>query len=156
MFQKHRMTNPIPDGLYCIDADMPKGTAVFRKFIAGTDEKPAEFILTKPTSEDEAKDFYGFIDAEIEFKEHKESFYDVIKKGTRTRCYTRVRDNSIKTTEFVGDLAIGDKCVIGYADKVDAGKVRKATTGETATLEVVETFAEGTAYEFAMVAVRLL
>lgn len=156
MLQKHRGTDrSIPDGLYTINENMKKGTAVVRKFVATTADEPAKFVLAKPTTTAEAQDFYGFITLAIEFKEHKESYYDMLEKDTQVVCYTRVPNVSWKTTEFAGELVIGDKCAIGY-EEADAGKIRKIKEGETATMEVVETFGAMAGYEEAMVAVRLI
>ena len=47
----------VPIGLYHVNEDMKKGTAVYLKFVAATDNEPAKFVLTKPTTADEAKDF---------------------------------------------------------------------------------------------------
>lgn len=155
MFRKYRLPFPVPEGRYAIDKDMKKGTAVFCKFVAATDSEPEKFILSLPTTADESKDFFGWVDSEIEFTEHKESYYDLLPANKLTRCYMRSKNDAIATTEFVGELSVGDKCVIGY-EEADAGKVRKAKESETPTLIVEETFDAITAYEYAMVAVRML
>lgn len=145
----------VPIGLYHVNEDMKKGTAVYLKFVAATDNEPAKFVLTKPTTADEAKDFFGFVTLAIEFKEHKESYYDMLDTLEPVVCYTRAHNVAFKTTEFVGELTVGDKCVIGY-ESADAGKVRKAKDGEAVTMEVMEVFAAMAGYEEAMVAVRML
>lgn len=157
MLQKYLAVDnrSVPIGLYYVNEDMKKGTAVVLKFVAATDSEPAKFVFAKPSTADEAKDFYGFVTLAIEFKEHKEGYYDMLDTKEPVVCYTREHNVAFKTTEFVGELAVGDKCVIGY-ESADSGKVRKAKDGETATMEVMEVFSAMAGYEEAMVAVRML
>lgn len=148
MLQKHRDTFSLPDGLCKVAEDIKKGSGVVRKLVSG------EYVLALPTTAAEAADFYGFVTLDIESNEHKGSYYDTIPAGKRAVCYTRVPNNEWKTTEFVGDLAIGDKCCIGIS--TNAGKVVKAGATDTATLEVIGTIPAMAGYEEAMVIVKIL
>ena len=149
MLMKHRDLGSMPDGLCRVAEDIRKGSGVVRKLVDGA------YVLAKPTSADEASNFYGFVTLDIENKEHKASYYDTIKKGELAVCYTRVKNNEWKTTEFAKGLAKGDKCVIGFEGE-DAGKVVKAGEGATATMEVIGLIAAMGGYEEAMVVVKLL
>lgn len=154
MLQKYRDKGSIPEGLCRVNADIKKGSAVIRKVVERKE------VLALPSTADEAKDFTGFVTLDIEYNEHKGSYYDVIAKDSLAVCYTRVPNNEWKTTEFVGNLNVGDKCVIGYKDKEDAGKVRAVKAGapdnEVATLEVIGKSAAMAGYEEPMVVVRIL
>ena len=148
MLMKHRDLGSMPDGLCRVNADIRKGSGVVRKLVDG------KYVLALPSTADEAKNFYGFVTLDIEFKEHKGSYYDTIAKDSLAVCYTRVQNNEWKTTEFNGELAVGDKCAIGYTGEA-AGKVVKVTD-DTATMEVVGLIAAMGGYEEAMVIVKLL
>lgn len=148
MLQKGRDTRAcLPDGLMKVAQDTVKGRAVVRKLVDG------EFKLVLPSTAEEAKNFYGFVTLDIEFKEHKGSYYDVIKEGTRAVCYTRVKDNEWKTTEFVGELVVGDKCAVAFEGE-NAGKVVKSESD--ATMEVVGLVGAMAGYEYPMVIVKLI
>lgn len=148
MLMKHRDLGSMPDGLCRVAEDIKKGTAVVRKLVDG------KYVLAKPTSAAEAKAFYGFVTLDIEYKEHKGSYYDVIAKDSLAVCYTRVKDNEWKTTEFDGELAVGDKCAVAF-EGAAAGKVVKVTDGSE-TMEVIGLIAPMAGYEEAMVIVKLL
>ena len=150
MLQKYRDQSSIPDGLCRVAQDTVKGSGVVRKLVGGKE------VLALPSTKEEAAAFTGFVTLDIEYSEHKGSYYDVIPKDSLAVCYTKVKDNEWKTTEFVEELAVGDKCCIGYTAETDAGKVKKATTGETATLEVIGKVAAMAGYEKPMVIVRVL
>lgn len=150
MLQKYRDLGSIPDGLCRVAQDTVKGSGVIRKLADGKE------VLALPSTKEEAAAFTGFVTLDIEYSEHKGSYYDVIPKGSLAVCYTKVKDNEWKTTEFVGELAVGDKCCIGYTAETDAGKVKKVATGETATLEVIGKVAAMAGYENPMVIVRVL
>ena len=77
-----------------------------------------------------------------------------MKKGEVAVCYTRGPMNEWKTAEFVGDLNVGDKCVIGYSG-AQAGKVIAASS-VTPTLEVIGKISAMAGYEKPMVVVRVL
>lgn len=145
---KHRDKGSIPEGLCRVAQDTVKGSAVIRKFVSGKE------VLALPSTADEARDFTGFVTLDIEYNEHKGSYYDTIKKGELAVCYTRVPMNEWKTTEFVGDLNVGDKCVIGYSG-AQAGKVIAASS-VTPTLEVIGKISAMAGYEKPMVVVRVL
>lgn len=148
MLQKFRDLGSMPDGLCRVNADIKKGSGVVRKLVDG------KYVLALPSNAEEAKNFYGFVTLDIEYKEHKRSYYDTIEKDSLAVCYTRVKDNEWKTTEFDGELQIGDKCAIGYeGDK--AGKVVKVSDGSE-TMEVIGLIAAMAGYEEAMVIVKLL
>lgn len=148
MLQKHRDIGSLPDGLMAVAQDTVKGSAVVRKLVDG------KYVLALPSSAEEAKNFYGFVTLDIEYREHKGSYYDVIPAGTLAVCYTRVPNNEWKTTEFDGELAIGDKCVISH-EGATAGKVVKASDAN-ATLEVIGLIGAMAGYEEAMVIVKVL
>lgn len=148
MLMKHRDLGSMPDGLCRVAENVTKGMGLVRKLVDGV------YVLAKPTSAEEAKAFYGFVTLDIEYKEHKGSYYDEIEKGTLAVCYTRVKDNEWKTTEFNGELAVGDKCAIGFSG-ANAGKVVKVSDGSE-TMEVVGKIAPMAGYEQAMVIVKLL
>lgn len=148
MLMKHRDLGSIPEGLCRVAQDTVKGSAVVRKLVDGKE------VLALPATADEAKNFTGFVTLDIEYSEHKGSYYDTIKKGELAVCYTRVPFNEWKTTEFAEGLAIGDKCAVGY-EGANAGKVVKATDG-TETMEVIGLIAAMAGYEAPMVVVRLL
>lgn len=154
MLQKFRDLGSIPDGLCRVAQDTAKGSAVIRKLVSGKE------VLVLPSSKEEAAAFTGFVTLDIEYNEHKGSYYDVIPKDSLAVCYTKVKNNEWKTTEFVGELNVGDQCVIGFTKDTDAGKVRKINTGagsgETATLEVVGKISAMAGYEKPMVIVRIL
>ena len=148
MLMKHRDQSSIPDGLCRVAQDTKKGSGVIRKLVGGKE------VLALPSSADEAKKFTGFVTLDIEYSEHKGSYYDTIKKGELAVCYTRVPNNEWKTTEFDGELNVGDKCAIGYeGDK--AGKVVKVSDGSE-TMVVIGKIAAMAGYEYPMVIVRLL
>lgn len=151
MLEKDRDFATLPDGCYYLAENMQKGMGACRVLNGDL----GKFELRLPTTKEEALNFYGFVTNTIEYKEHKESYYDTLMKGEMAVCYTRVPNNSWKTTEFVGELAIGDKCAIGY-ESADKGKVRKIKEDETATLEVIATTPAMGGYEYAMVIVRVL
>lgn len=140
----------IPDGLCRVAQDTVKGSAVIRKVVEGKE------VLALPTTLEEATAFSGFVTLDIEYNEHKGSYYDTIKKGELAVMYTRVPMNEWKTTEFVGEFKIGDKACIGFTDENDKGKVIKASPETNATLEVVGVIPAMGGYEKAMVAVRIL
>ena len=148
MLQKHRDLGSMPDGLMAVAQDTVKGTGVVRKLVDG------KYVLALPTSAEEAKNFYGFVTLDIEYREHKGSYYDVIPAGTLAVCYTRVRDNEWKTTEFAEGLVVGDKCAIGFSG-ANAGKVVKVSDGSE-TMEVIGLVGAMAGYEEAMVIVKML
>lgn len=148
MLQKFRDKGSIPEGLCRVAQDTVKGSAVIRKFVEGKE------VLALPSTADEARDFTGFVTLDIEYSEHKGSYYDTIKKGELAVCYTRVPMNEWKTTEFSGDLNVGAKCVIGYEGD-NKGKVIAAAE-VTPTLEVIGKISAMAGYEKPMVVVRVL
>ena len=151
MLQKHRSIASIPDGLCYPAEDMKKGTAVIKKY----DPTVGDYVFAIPSTAEEAQNFYGFITRDIRYDDHTKKFYDTCLKEEMATVYARVPNESWKTTEYVGDLAVGDLCAVGY-EEADRGKVRKAKTGETATMKVVELFEANTTYIDAMAAVAYL
>lgn len=151
MLQKRIDKGSIPIGLFRVAQDTKKGTAVIKKYNGST----KKFELVKPSTEEEALAFDGFVTLDIESNEHKESYYDTVKKGSLAVMYTRNPYNEWGTTEFDGELAVGDTaCISHEGDK--AGKVVKQTDVSKATLEVVSVTPAMGGYEEAMVNVRIL
>lgn len=149
MLQKRRDLGSIPDGLGVTATALKKGTAVIRKYATGV------LTYAVPSTADEAKAVYGFITLRIDDSEGTDKSWDTIPAGKKATVYTWVKNNEWATTEFVGSLAVGDKCVIGFTAGTNAGKVIKVTT-ETPTLEVVAVSPAKVGYEDALVTVKIL
>lgn len=148
MLQKRRDLGSIPDGLGVTAEAIKKGCAVTRKFVDGV------YTFAKPS--DKTDEIYGFITLRIDEDEHKDSYYDVIPAGKKAVVYTLVKNNEWATTEFVGDLAVGDKCGIETTGD-DAGKLTKTTSNATeAIFEVIGVSAAMAGYEEPMVTVKVL
>ena len=145
MLQKRRDLGSIPDGLGVTAEAIRKGTAVTRKFVDGV------YTYAKPAAE--ADEIYGFITLRIDDNEHPDSHYDMIPAGKKAVVYTLVKNNEWATTEFDGELAIGDKCNVSYTGET-AGKLVKAEAD--GLFEVIGVTAAMAGYEEAMVTVKVL
>lgn len=147
MLQKRRDLGSIPDGLGTTATEMKKGRAVVRKFVEGV------LTYALPATAEEAQNVYGFVTLRIDDKHHTDQYHDMIPAGVKAVAYTLVKHNEWATTEFDGELQLGDKCGIAYeGDK--AGKVVKAT--ENPLFEVVGVSGAMAGYNEAMVVVKVL
>ncbi len=148
MLQKRRDLGSIPDGLGVLAEDTIKGTAVVRKIVNGI------VTYAKPATEAEAKNIYGFVTLRIDEKNHPDANYDKMKAGKKAVAYTWVKNNEWATTEFTGDLVVGQKAGIGFTGE-DKGKVIAATDAN-ATLEVVNVTGAMNTYSAPLVTVKIL
>lgn len=150
MLQKRRDLGSIPDGLCATAVEMTKGRAVIKKFNSST----GVYELALPSTAEEAADIYGFVTLRIDEKEYTDKHHDVIPAGKKAVAYTLVANNEWATSEFVGELVIGDKLCVEYSG-ADAGKLKKADA-DTALFEVVRTTPAMGGYEDALIDVRVL
>lgn len=151
MLQKRRDLGSIPDGLCFTAAKTVKGTAVVKKY----NSVKNRYELAKPSTADEAANIYGFVTQRIDDVYYTDKYYDEIPADTRAVAYTLVANNEWATTEFVDGLAIGDKATVEYTGS-NAGKLKKASTGDIALFEVVNMTPAMGGYEDALVDVRVL
>ena len=151
MLQKRRSIASIPDGLQAVSTDIVKGSAVIRKYNATT----KVFELALPSTADEAKLIYGFVTLRIDEDVYKDSYYDTIAAGTKAVAYTLVKNEEWATTEFVGNLAVGDKLTVGFTTGTNAGKLIKVTT-EGPMFEVIGVTPAMGGYESAMISFKIL
>lgn len=149
MLQKRRDLGSMPDGLGVTADAITKGRAVVRKFAEGV------YTYAVPSTADEAKDIYGFVTLRIDDDLYTDKYFDIIPKGVKAVVYTLVKNNEWATSEFVGTLAKGDKCVVEYSGK-DAGKLKKASGADTPLFEVMSVSAAMAGYEDALVTVKVL
>ena len=147
MLQKRRDLGSIPDGLGVTGSEMVKGTAVKRTIKSGV------ITFEKPTAATD--EIYGFITLRIDDKDYTDKYHDVIPAGKKAVVYTLVKNNEWATSEFTGELAVGDKCCVEYSG-ANAGKLRKITGSETGLFEVIGVSAAMAGYEDALVTVKVL
>lgn len=145
MLQKRRDLGSIPDGLGVTAEEMNKGTAVTRKFVDGV------YTFAKPAADTD--EIYGFITLRIDDNEHGDDHYDKIPAGKKAVVYTLVKNNEWATTEFDGELAVGDHCNVSHAGAT-AGKLVKASAD--GLFEVMGVAAAMAGYEKPMVTVKVL
>lgn len=153
MLQKRRDLGSMPDGLGIVNEDIVKGSLVIR-----TIEEDGEVVYKLPSTEDEAKDVYGFVTLRIDDKLRTEKYYDTIEANTRATCYTLVKNNEWATTEFVGTESIlknGVKLSVGYEGK-EKGKLVVATGGSIPLFEVIGYTPAMGGYEDPLLAVKVL
>lgn len=149
MLQKRIDTGSIPYGLATFQEDVVKGMAVCTKFVDGQE------VAYLPSTQEEADAVCGFATYRIEFEDKSDVDYEVLKAGKKYTIYTLVKNNVWGTTEFVGDVKVGDKLVVDYQD--NKGKlVPVADSGRTPQFEVVRVQPAGTIFTKAMIDVRVL
>lgn len=126
----------IPVGFYKAGEDIVKGRAVVVR----------DNEVYHCATADEAKNPLGFATLVIDTKEGGDiADHDVIKKGKPVVVYTIVKNNMWGTTEFVGDLKVGDKLAVDYSEG-NEGKLIKATAEDTAIAEVFD-FSKAGSYD---------
>lgn len=151
MLQRRRTIASIPDGLMKTDEMIRKGRAVCRKL----NTEKTEYVLALPKAAADLNDLYGFITLRIDEDVYKESKYDNIEAGVRAVCYTLVPNEEWATTEFDGELVMGDKCTVSVASGKE-GMIVKCSESDTVLFEVIAVTPAMGGYEEAMVTVKVL
>lgn len=129
MLVKRIDKNSIPVGLYDAGEDLVKGRAVVVK----------NGKVMYPTTAEEAGAPLGFATLRIDTDGGGDiADHDIVPKGKKVVVYTLQKNNMWGTTEFDGELEVGDGLVVSYASDGTAGKLVKATEGITPLFEVYE------------------
>lgn len=153
MLQKRRDLGSMPDGLGIVNEDIKKGSLVIR-----TIADDGEIVLKLPSTEEEAKNVYGFVTLRIDDKLRTEKYYDTLEANTRVTCYTLVKNNEWATTEFVGTestLKNGVKLAVGYEGS-SKGKLVVASGSATPLFEVIGYTPAMGGYEDPLLTVKVL
>lgn len=150
MLQRRIDIASIPHGLAVLEEDVVKGMAVCTKFVDGRE------VAFLPTNEEEAGSVLGFATYRIEHQDKSDVDYDTLKAGKKCTIYTLVKNNVWGTTEFEGDLAVGDELVVSFDAETKGKLVAVGASGRTPQFEVVRVQAAGTIFTSPMIDVRVL
>ena len=145
MLQKRINKNSIAYGQAIAGVDLTKGALVQLTFVAGVETAGLPASVA-------AGVVRGFAFNTVRDDEGTYKANDVIKAGSRMVVYTLAKDDVWATSEFTaGTIAVGDKVTFSTG-----GKIVGIAASEPALFVVTDIEAAGSAYEDALLNVRVL
>lgn len=145
MLQKRINKNSIPYGLAVAGVELTKGALVELTYVAGV----ATAILPSSVA---AGKVYGFAFNTVRDDEGTYKTKDKIPAGARLVIYSLEQHDEWATSEYVaGTIAVGDKVTFATT-----GKIVGIAASEPALFVVTDIEAAGSAYEDALLNVRVL